>query len=216
MQEGLITINHRHEGEHSLTSTHPTLSPRYADALQFCFEIHAHQRRKGGSVPYIAHLLAVSALVMEQGGNEDEAIASLLHDAVEDCGGRPMLEKIRQRYGDTVAAIVEGCTDSFVVSPDAKEDWQARKERYLEHLCKADRPTLLVAACDKFHNLSNTVRDIRAGGAAVFARFKAGPTDQIWYYTRCAEIIDLAGLPIGRELRRELEEMILLAGSSRE
>lgn len=199
-----------------MTTTDPILSSQYADALQFCFEIHSHQRRKGGSVPYIAHLLSVSALVLEQGGSEDEAIASLLHDAVEDCGGRPMLERIRQRYGNSVAAIVEGCSDSFAETPDTKEDWRTRKERYLDHLRKADRSTLLVAACDKFHNLSNTVRDIRAEGVAAFARFRTGPADQIWYYTQCAETIELAGLPIGRELRRELKEMILLVESPNE
>lgn len=199
-----------------MTTADLVLSHRYADALQFCFKIHTHQRRKGGNVPYIAHLLSVSSLVLEHGGREDEAIAALLHDAVEDCGGLPMLKKIRQRYGDSVAAIVEGCSDSFAESPDAKENWRARKMRYLDHLIKADRSTLMVAACDKFHNLSNTVRDLRASGVAIFSRFRAGPADQIWYYTRCTEIIELAGLPIGRELRRELEEMILLTGTSDE
>lgn len=199
-----------------MTTADLVLSPRYADALQFCFEIHTHQRRKGGNVPYIAHLLSVSSLVLEHGGVEDEAIAALLHDAVEDCGGLPMLNQIRQRYGDSVAAIVEGCSDSFAESADAKEDWRSRKERYLDHLIKAGRSTLLVAACDKFHNLSNTVRDLRVGGVAILARFRAGPADQIWYYTRCTEIIELARLPIGRELRRELKEMILLVGAPNE
>lgn len=199
-----------------MTNTSSSLSHRYANALQFCFEIHAEQRRKGGNIPYISHLLAVSALVMEQAGTEDEAIAGLLHDAVEDCGGRPILEKIRQRYGDNVAAIVEGCSDSFAESPDSKEDWRSRKERYLEHLCKADHSTLLVAACDKLHNLSTTVRNIRAEGTAIFSRFKTGPTEQIWYYKRCTEVIELARLPIGREVRRELKELISLAGFSSE
>lgn len=192
-------------------SPDPALSPRYSDALQFCFEIHVRQRRKGGEVPYVSHLLAVSALVMEQGGNEDEAIGALLHDSAEDCGGRPMLEQVRQRFGEDVAAIVEGCTDSFAKSPDNKEDWRPRKERYLEHLRHADHSTLLVAACDKFHNLSNTVRDVRAGGAKTWAKFNTGSTEQIWYHSQCTEIVEAAGLPIGRELRRELSELIALS-----
>lgn len=191
-------------------STDPALSPCYSEALQFCFEIHARQRRKGGEVPYVSHLLAVSALVMEQGGSEDEAIGALLHDSVEDCGGRPMLEQVRQRFGDGVAAIVEGCTDSFAKSPDDKEDWRLRKERYLAHLREASRSTLLVAACDKFHNLSNTVRDVRTEGAAVWAKFNASRAEQIWYYSQCTEVVEKAGLPIGKELRRELDELIAL------
>lgn len=192
----------------------PALSPRYSEALQFCFEIHARQRRKGGSVPYVSHLLAVSALVMEQGGSEDEAIGALLHDSAEDCGGRPMLERVRQRFGDAVAAIVEGCTDSLAETPDKKEDWRPRKERYLKHLRQAERSTLLVAACDKFHNLSNTVRDLRAGGPAVWSKFNTGAADQVWYYSQCTEIVEAAGLPIARELRRELAELVVLAGEA--
>lgn len=192
----------------------PALSPRYSEALQFCFEIHSRQRRKGGAVPYVSHLLAVSALVMEQGGSEDEAIGALLHDSAEDCGGRPMLDQVRQRFGDAVAAIVEGCTDSFAETPDQKEDWRPRKERYLKHLQEADRSTQLVAACDKFHNLSNTVRDLRVGGPAVWGKFNTGAADQVWYYSRCTEIVEAAGLPIGKELRRELDELTELAGQA--
>ena len=180
------------------------LSPRYSDALQFCFEIHKDQRRKGGNVPYVSHLLAVSAMVMEQGGNEDEAIAALLHDSAEDCGGLPMLEQVRNRFGDKVASIVEGCTDSLSEDPDNKESWKVRKERYIAHLRQADRSTLLVAACDKFHNLSNTVRDLNAHGKQVWSRFNKGPEDQVWYYSECISAFEAVELPVAKELQREL------------
>lgn len=195
-------------------TTDPVLSPRYSEALQFCFEIHSRQFRKRRTVPYVSHLLAVSALVMELGGSEDEAIGALLHDSAEDCGGRPMLEQVRQRFGDAVAAMVEGCTDSLAENPEKKEDWWTRKERYLKHLREADRSTQLVAACDKLHNLRNTVRDLRAEGAAVWSDFNAGAADQVRYYSRCTEIIEAAGLPIASELRREVGELIALAGEA--
>jgi len=183
--------------------------PRYAEALQFCFEIHQKQYRKGDSkIPYLSHLLAVSALVMEQGGNEDEAIGALLHDSAEDCGGRPMLEKVRSKFGDAVAGIVEGCSDNL--SEDA-EAWRPRKERYIEHLKIADKSTLLVAACDKFHNLSNTVRDLLTYGNSQWGKFNKGPDEQVWYFDQCCSVFEAAGLPIAAHMRRELAILRKLA-----
>lgn len=183
--------------------------PRYAEALQFCFEIHQKQYRKGDSrIPYLSHLLAVSALVMEQGGNEDEAIGALLHDSAEDCGGRPMLEKVRKRFGDAVANIVEGCSDTLAEDAEA---WKPRKERYIAHLKVADPSTQLVAACDKFHNLSNTVRDLLTYGDSQWEKFSKGPSDQVWYYEECCRVFDAAGLPIARHMRRELDLLKELA-----
>jgi len=189
----------------------PALSPRYSDALQFCFDIHLNQRRKGGTVPYVSHLLAVSALVLEYGGNEDEAIAALLHDSAEDCGGKPMLDRVRMKFGQKVASIVEGCTDSLSTLPTEKEEWRPRKDRYLAHLREADKSTLLVAACDKFHNLSNTVRDLRASGQTIWSKFNTGPAEQVWYYTECTKIFEAADLSIADSLRRELDELVRLA-----
>src|SRR6266704_3127289 len=107
------------------------LTSRFEEAITFATQLHAKQLRKGTTIPYIAHLLAVAALVLENGGNEDEAIAALLHDAVEDQGGVPTLKVIREKYGDAVAAIVEGCTDADTYP---KPPWRQRKERYCEHL----------------------------------------------------------------------------------
>ncbi len=112
----------------------PLLSPRFALALQFANEIHATQQRKGAGAPYISHLMAVSASVLEYGGGETEAIAALLHDAAEDCGGRPMLEAIRVMFGDAVADIVEACTDAM---EEPKPAWGPRKEAYVAHLAGA-------------------------------------------------------------------------------
>ena len=161
----------------------PTLSSRYLHALQFAGHIHAGQRRKGIGTPYLSHLMAVSALVLDFGGTEDEAIGGLLHDAAEDCGGRPMLKRVRATFGSDVAAIVEGCTDTF---EDPKPDWRPRKEAYVAHLREAPDSTRTVACADKLHNLLCTVRDLRAKpGADYWKRFSAGRESQSWYYEEC-------------------------------
>jgi len=161
----------------------PTLSSRYLHALQFAGHIHAGQRRKGIGTPYLSHLMAVSALVLDFGGTEDEAIGGLLHDAAEDCGGRPMLRRICATFGSDVAAIVEGCTDTF---DDPKPDWRPRKESYVAHLREAPDSTRTVACADKLHNLLCTVRDLRAKpGPDYWNRFSAGRESQDWYYKEC-------------------------------
>ena len=163
----------------------PTLSSRYLHALQFAGHIHAGQRRKGIGTPYLSHLMAVSALVLDFGGTEDEAIGGLLHDAAEDCGGRPMLERVGATFGSGVAAIVEGCTDTF---EDPKPDWRPRKEAYVAHLREAPDSTRTVACADKLHNLLCTVRDLRAKpGADYWKRFSAGRERQDWYYQACLD-----------------------------
>src|ERR1700678_821891 len=122
------------------------LGPRFLRAFQFAAEKHARQTRKASTIPYIAHVMGVTSLVLEFGGDEDMAIAALLHDVVEDCGGTPMLKEGRRGCGNRVAKIVEGCTDSFT---DPKPAWRERKERYLRHLKAADAETRLVSAADK-------------------------------------------------------------------
>src|SRR5271163_4142084 len=126
------------------------LGPRFERALLFATRKHAAQTRKGGSVPYISHLLGVAGLVLEAGGDEDLAIAALLHDVVEDCGGAPMLKEVRRRFGRRVAHVVEGCTDT---DQDPKPPWRERKENYIQHLRTADADVRLVSAADKVHNL---------------------------------------------------------------
>jgi (p)ppGpp synthase/HD superfamily hydrolase len=151
-----------------------SLSPKFALALQLANEIHSNHPRKGRGAPYISHLMAVSALVLEYGGNETQAIAALLHNAAEDCGGKPMLDTVRMLFSDDVAAIVEACTDTF---ENPKPDWNLRKAAYLKALPSKSASAKLVACAAKLHNLSNTLRDIRAEGAGPWKeRMAALPT----------------------------------------
>jgi (p)ppGpp synthase/HD superfamily hydrolase len=148
-------------------------------AFDFAFEKHAGQTRKASSVPYIAHLMGAASLVLEFGGDEDMAIAALLHDVVEDCGGAPMLKEIERQFGNRVAKIVDGCTDS---DTDPKPPWQERKETYIRHLKTADAETRLVSAADKLHNVRAIVADYREVGESVWARFSGGREGTLWYY----------------------------------
>lgn len=187
-------------------ASQPLFSQRFALALQFANQIHATQVRKGLGAPYISHLMAVSASVMEFGGGEDEAIAGLLHDAAEDCGGTPMLDSIRTIFGETVADIVSACTDAFE-SP--KPAWRIRKEAYVAHLKSASPGVKLVAGCDKLHNLTSTLRDLRQGpGGDYWGRFNAGAVEQAWYYGECKEAI--SGSPVGDEFGRAYDEFTQL------
>jgi (p)ppGpp synthase/HD superfamily hydrolase len=178
-----------------MTTTEPLLSPKFALALQLANEIHSTQVRKGAAAaPYISHLMSVSALVLEFGGNETQAIAALLHDSAEDCGGRKMLETVRVMFGGEVAEIVDACTDSFAESPEAKSDWRSRKEAYLLRLANNAPQAKLVSCADKLHNLSNTLRDIQVEGVAAWkarmAMTKNGQADkQLWYYDGCLDAL---------------------------
>ena len=127
------------------------LSARFAEAFLFANQLHGGQMRKGTAIPYIAHLLAVTSIVLENGGDEDEAIAALLHDAIEDQGGEPTRQEIRRRFGNTVVAIVDGCSDA---DEFPKPPWRARKEAYIDHLRVTTASVRLVAGADKLHNLS--------------------------------------------------------------
>lgn len=162
------------------------LTSRFDTALTFAAQLHSTQLRKGTTIPYIAHLMAVASMVLTHGGDENEAIAALLHDAVEDQGGLPTLEKIRARFGERVADIVESCTDSYV---DPKPLWRPRKEKYVEHLHSASPSVKLVAAADKLHNLRAIIADFRMIGPKVWERFKAGPEEQLWFYRGCVSAI---------------------------
>lgn len=164
------------------------LGPAFEDALHYALIAHGDQTRKSTKIPYIAHLLAVSALVLEAGGSEVQAIAALLHDAAEDCGGQPRLDDIRHRFGPKVAAIVKACSDSLVENPAEKAPWKKRKTRYLAHLRKANDDVLLVSAADKLHNVRAILEDLRIHGASVWERFNAGRGDQLWYYDELAKV----------------------------
>ena len=155
------------------------LGPRFHRAFLFAAEKHTGQARKASTIPYIAHLMGVASLVLEFGGDEDLAIAALLHDVVEDCGGVPMLKEVRRRFGSRVAKIVDGCTDSDT-SP--KPPWRERKEAYLTRLKKEDADTRLVSAADKLNNVRSILSDHRDVGEAIWDRFNGGREGTLWYY----------------------------------
>jgi len=157
----------------------PYLGPRLQRAFRYAAEKHAGQTRKQTSVPYLSHLMAVASLVLEAGGDEDMAIAALLHDVVEDCGGTPRLREIRKQFGSRVAKIVEGCTDTFV---DPKPEWLQRKKDYLREVRHADRETRLVSASDKLHNVRTILADYRRDGEGVWERFTGKKEGTLWYY----------------------------------
>lgn len=166
------------------------LGPRFEAALLYASTVHAHQRRKGSDIPYLAHLLAVAALVIEDGAaagrlSEDEAIAALLHDAAEDAGGEGRLRDIRARFGEQVAHIVAGCSDTF---ENPKPPWRARKEAYLAHLEGADEGTLRVSLADKVHNARAILADHRTYGDALWDRFDRD-ADTLWYYRAVSEVL---------------------------
>lgn len=182
------------------------LGTRYVDALQFAAVLHREQIRKGSGVPYVSHLLSVSALALEHGANEDEAIAALLHDAVEDQGGEATRLVIEQRFGATVAGIVMGCTDA-VASP--KPPWRARKEAYLAALPGKSRSIRLVSSCDKLHNARSILGDLRTDGEALWSRFTGGRDGTLWYYRALVVAFEAAPDRIGPvdELARTVAEI---------
>jgi (p)ppGpp synthase/HD superfamily hydrolase len=166
------------------------MSPDFHDALAYASALHANQFRKGTTIPYVSHLLAVASIVLEAGGTEDEAIAALLHDGPEDQGGERTLDAIRRRFGATVADIVAACSDTF---ENPKPEWRKRKQTYVEHLKKSTCSTLLVSAADKLHNARATLRDLTQEGPVVWKRFSATPHEILENYAnligayRCAE-----------------------------
>jgi len=155
------------------------LGPRFLRAFSFAAKKHAGQFRKASTIPYIAHLMGVASLVLEAGGDEDLAIAGLLHDVVEDCGGAPMLKEVRQRFGSRVAKMVAGCTDADVYP---KPPWRERKEKYIQRLKGENTDTRLVSAADKLNNVRSILSDYRAIGESVWSRFNGGREGTLWYY----------------------------------
>jgi len=182
---------------------------RFGAAFLYALRLHAHQKRKGTTIPYISHLLAVTALVLEDGGSEDEAIAALLHDAIEDQGGEPTRQEIRRRFGDKVVEIVNGCTDT---DQTPKPPWLERKKRYLEHLRSASPEVLRVSAADKLHNARTILADLRRHGKAVWQRFNGGRDGTLWYYRQLVQIFREHGPSfLVEELDRVVSEMEQLA-----
>lgn len=189
------------------------LTSRFVEALGHAFELHQEQFRKQTEIPYISHLMSVSALVLEDGGSEDEAIAALLHDAVEDQGGARTLEGIRQRFGEHVAQIVESCSDSVTDDPSTKAPWAERKRAYLDDIEHKSSGALRVTAADKLHNARAVLADYRIVGEALWNRFSGRREGTLWYYRALADRLG-ARCPDSRlaaELNRTVTELERLA-----
>ena len=165
------------------------LTKRYDDAFRYAHDLHRDQTRKGTSIPYISHLMTVSALVIEHGGNEDQAIGALLHDAAEDQGGQETLDEVRRLFGDAVADIVYDCTDAWT---EPKPPWRARKEAYLAKLPTKALRSLLVSLADKTHNAEAILFDYRALGDPLWQRFNGGVDGTRWYYVALADVFQNA------------------------
>lgn len=184
------------------------LSERYDAALKFAADAHRPQLRKNGAVPYLSHLLRVSGLTFDYGASEDVAIAALLHDVVEDCGGIPTLERVREAFGETVSRIVLDVSDSTASDSTRKAPWRERKEAYLERLKDVDPDALLVAACDKLDNVTSLLRSLRLVDAdVVLSKFKANPDAQTWFYDSFLGILTRRKLPIAVELSDAIEKL---------
>ncbi|MFH7030930.1 MAG: HD domain-containing protein [Heteroscytonema crispum UTEX LB 1556] len=185
------------------------LSERFTQALTYATQLHATQVRKGSGVPYITHLLGVTSIALEYGANEDEAIAALLHDAIEDQGGAATREEIRRRFGDNVTAIVDGCTDAETIP---KPPWRERKEAYIAHIPTVSRSVLLVSAADKLHNARSILKDYRIVGESVWERFQGRKEGTLWYYRSLVETFrQTESSPIFEELERVVLELEHLA-----
>src|SRR5579864_6758286 len=191
------------------------LGRRFHRAFLFAAEKHSGQTRKASTIPYIAHLMGVASLVLEAGGDEDLAIAALLHDVVEDCGGAPMLKEVRRRFGARVAKVVDGCTDADTYP---KPPWRERKEKYLRHLKNADADTRLVSAADKLNNVRSILADYRDVGESVWLRFNGGRDGTLWYYrVLLEEFLRRSPNRITRELElavKDLESSVSLQQAS--
>ena len=185
---------------------------RFEDALAYAHQVHRGQRRKGTGIPYIAHILGVTAIAMEYGADEDEAIGALLHDAAEDGGGEARLAEIRARFGDAVGDIVLGCSDSLVEDPEDKLPWQERKENYLAHLESASQSVCLVSAADKLHNVRSIIRDYHEHGEAIWDRFQGSRDGTLWYYETVADtLIRRYRSQLTRDLQDEVDKLLALA-----
>lgn len=179
------------------------LSARFDDAFLFAHGLHRGQCRKGTAIPYVSHLMAVAALVVEHGGDEDQAIAALLHDAPEDQGGAETLAEIKRRFGDGVARIVADCTDAWV---EPKPPWRPRKEAYLAALPAKPPRSLLVSLADKTHNAEAVLADYRSLGDALWPRFNGGADGTRWFYRALADVFarSLPG-PLSGRLARAVD-----------
>ena len=172
------------------TEPNVRLSPRYFEAVAYASGLHAGQTRKGTTIPYMSHLLGVSSLVLEALGDEDQAIAALLHDAAEDCGGEPRLQEIDAMF-----------------DPKNKPDWKQRKENYIKHLGDADFDVILVSCADKLHNARAIWTDVQRDGVETMKRFNASGEEIAWYYTSLLAAFELRGAP--KDLLIPLRDVVI-------
>ena len=168
---------------------HVYLTDRFFTAMAYASDAHKEQVRKSTDIAYISHPFGVASLVIEAGGDEDQAIAGLLHDVAEDCGGEQRLTEIAEKFGDRVAHIVRGCSDSLVVEEDKKAPWRDRKEAHIEHLCSSNADVLLVTAADKTHNARAISTDIQSIGNKVWDRFNSDQEQILWYYNSVYKVL---------------------------
>jgi (p)ppGpp synthase/HD superfamily hydrolase len=178
------------------------LTPRFDQALHYAALIHAGQLRKETEIPYLAHLLGVASIALEHDATEDEAIGALLHDAGEDAGGDGRIADIRNRFGDAVANIVQGCTDAVTMP---KPPWKKRKEEYIAHIPTASPSVRLVSTSDKLHNARAILRDYRRKGEALWTRFNGGKEGTLWYYRSLVTAFQEADR---NELNEELDRVV--------
>ena len=189
------------------------LSHRFTQALVYATELHAEQIRKGSKVPYISHLLGVASIALEYGADEDEAIAALLHDAIEDQGGQTVRAEIRVRFGERVTEIVDGCTDTDTTP---KPPWAERKKAYIARISSTLPSVRLVSAADKLHNIRSILKDYRTQGDVVWDLFKGGKQGTLWYYrSLVATFHEADSTPIVIELDRLVTELERLVETDR-
>lgn len=191
---------------------HTVLGQRFTDAVRYALEVHGQQARKGTTIPYAGHLFGVASLVIDDSGDEAQIIAALLHDAMEDGGGRSRLDDIRINFGDRVARIVEACSDSDAQDPGQKTEWLPRKREYLRHLRHLPEDSVRVSIADKLHNARAILNDWRRDGDQIFDRFNGKKTGTLWYYACVVNALgNHRGSPLFQELERTVRELWRLA-----
>lgn len=184
------------------------LTDRLAKALAVAINAHHGQSRKGTKIPYVSHPMAVASIALEYGADEDQAIAALLHDVLED-GGAHYAHEIEAQFGSRVLAIVQGCTDGVHDERGQKPAWQQRKEAYLAHLQNASEDVLLVSGSDKLHNARAILGDLQSTGLTVFDRFTAGQRGTLWYYSSLSNLFMSRKAPMAAALEAAVRQLHL-------
>ena len=182
------------------------LTPRFQKALDFAFELHKKQTRKGSKAPYYCHLMAVCSVVIEKGKKEEEAIAAILHDGPEDQGGLDTLDKISKEFGEEVARIIKGCSEPLTRGKKKEIPWKERKKYYLENLEGADESIALVVMADKLHNIGSMIFDYKKQGDELWERFTGKKEGTHWYYREILKILKKKGYH--PNLYQELEQRV--------